>query len=329
MIFITGGAGFVGTRLANNLAASNQGFLIGDLIPSFDFPNQSKIVDIRNADSLRDATRGVDAIVHLAAVHRDDIQPLSLYAETNVAGTENVVSAAEANNINTIVFTSSVACYGFAAPGTDENGAFNPFNEYGRTKAAGEKILKDWQARDSSRRTLIIIRPTVIFGERNRGNVYNLLKQIHSRRFMMIGRGVNVKSMAYVENVAKFLEFSLSLGSGLHIYNYVDKPDMRMHELVSLVNASFGRKESVGFVLPYWAGLAIGTLFDFAAKLLNRKFSISKIRVKKFCSSSEFNTSVELTGFKRAVDIRDALKRTIDFEFNSGGNRPERVFETE
>ena len=55
---------------------------------------------------------------------------------------------------------------------------------------------------------MTIIRPTVIFGEKNRGNVYNLLKQIASGKFLMIGKGQNRKSMAYVGNVVAFIKYS-------------------------------------------------------------------------------------------------------------------------
>ena len=77
-----------------------------------------------------------------------------------------------------IVFTSSVAVYGFAPPDTSEAGDISYFNEYGRTKHIAEKVYADWQAEDPLNRCLVIVRPTVIFGPGNRGNVYNLLRQI-------------------------------------------------------------------------------------------------------------------------------------------------------
>ena len=97
--------------------------------------------------------------------------------------------------INKIVFTSTVAVYGFAKPGTDESGVINPFNEYGQQNLKLKKNLVAifWN------NSLIIVRPTVIFGEGNRGNVFNLLNQIYSGQFLMVGNGRNKKSMAYVE----------------------------------------------------------------------------------------------------------------------------------
>ena len=49
-----------------------------------------------------------------------------------------------------------------------EEGAINPFNEYGRTKALAEDVYREWRAKDPDSRSLIIVRPTVVFGEGNR-----------------------------------------------------------------------------------------------------------------------------------------------------------------
>ena len=53
------------------------------------------------------------------------------------------------------------------------------------------------------------MRPTVIFGEGNRGNVYNLLNQIANGKFMMIGSGDNQKSMSYIGNIIAFIKFMI------------------------------------------------------------------------------------------------------------------------
>lgn len=89
---------------------------------------------------------------------------------------------------------------------------------------------------------MTIIRPTVIFGERNRGNVYNLLKQIAGGKFAMVGPGTNYKSMAYVGNIVEFIKFKLkNVTAGYEVYNYVDKPDLNMNQLVAEVEQSLGK----------------------------------------------------------------------------------------
>jgi len=251
----------------------------------------------------------------LAAEHRDDVSPVSLYQDVNVTGAVNVCNAARKKNVNTIVFTSSVAVYGFAHIGTSELGKIAPFNEYGRTKYEAEQVYKAWQAESPTERTLVIVRPTVVFGEGNRGNVFNLLKQIASGKFVMVGAGQNRKSMAYVENVAAFLEHALTFTPGLHMYNYIDKPDFTMNALVSNVNQLLGMSSRIKIRLPYLLGLMIGNGFDLVAKITGRKFPISAIRVKKFCANSVYESSIAETDFVPPVPLMEAIKRTVMYEF--------------
>ncbi len=129
---------------------------------------------------------------------------------------------------------------GFHPQPVDEEGPFLPFNSYGETKLKAEDIYQTW-AREDSSRTLVIIRPTVVFGEGNRGNVYNLLHQVATGKFMMVGSGTNRKSMAYVGNLVDFLIHTLLLGPGIHIFNYVDGPDMNMNTLIDHVTHCLGR----------------------------------------------------------------------------------------
>ena len=173
-ILVIGGSGFIGSRLCVQLNNSGHNFSIVDKVVSSLFQSRSIIADIRSSLKLA-LPFTPTAIINLAAEHRDDVRPLSLYDEVNVGGARNVCELARINSINTIVFTSSVAVYGFAPIGTNEYGKIDPFNEYGRTKWEAEKIYRDWQSEDPPNRRLVIIRPTVVFGERNRGNVFNLL----------------------------------------------------------------------------------------------------------------------------------------------------------
>jgi GlcNAc-P-P-Und epimerase len=314
MISVIGGSGFIGSRLCKRLFDNNIDFQIVDKIEGKTFPKLTSLADVIYFDKLLSVVNG-EIIVNLAAEHRDDVSPKSLYDEVNVDGARRVCEVAEAKGIQKIIFTSSVAVYGFAPVGTDELGSINYFNEYGRTKYEAELVYKEWQAKDAENRTLVIVRPTVVFGEQNRGNVFNLFKQIASGKFIMIGKGENAKSMAYVENVAAFIEFSLSFKPGVHIYNYVDKPDFNMNTLVGHVNQALGKSNKIRFRLPYALGFGIGLGFDLLARLSGKKFAFSSIRVKKFCSATSFATSIEKTGFIPPVKLEEGIHKTITFEF--------------
>jgi nucleoside-diphosphate-sugar epimerase len=322
--FIIGGAGFVGNRLVSCLNSNNKNFFVGDIN---DCSREIIKLDIEDPASL-DQIAGSNCIVNLAAVHRDDIRPLSRYNDVNVHGSVNVCNAARKHGINKIIFTSSVAIYGFAPANTDESGEPNYFNDYGRTKYLAEQVYKEWQAEDPKNRALIIVRPTVIFGEGNRGNVFNLLRQIASGWFVMFGNGKNRKSMAYVDNVASFLEYSLSFKPGLHIYNYIDKPDFDMNTLICQTRKMLFGKNNVGLRLPAFFGVAIGYFADAVAKVIGRTLPVSSIRVKKFMRTTQFTSSVSETGFVPPVSLEKGLARTLCYEFLED-NSDKRTFETE
>ena len=312
-ITVIGGSGFVGTNLCRQLALKQQDFEIIDLKMSNQFPEKCKIADVRDAETLRNTITG-DVVVNLAAVHRDDVRDKSEYQRTNVDGAENIALVCEEKGIDKIVFTSTVAVYGFAEPGTDESGAINPFNEYGRTKFEAEEKLRKWQSKGDN--SLIIVRPTVIFGEGNRGNVFNLLNQIASGKFLMVGKGENKKSMAYIGNVVAFLETCVATEQKCGVYNYVDTPDLTMNELVSQVRAKLKVKTGVGPRLPYWLGIILGFTADLVAKISGRNLPVSSIRVQKFASSTEFKSSkVSLDDFTPPFTLKEGLQRTLHNEF--------------
>jgi len=313
-ICIIGGSGFIGTVLSKKFI-NKIDFSIIDKIESNQYSNLTQIADVRNMESLRKVIPDSSIIINLAAEHRDDVKPISLYGEVNVNGAKNICIVAREKNVKKIIFTSTVAVYGFGPIGTDENGKINPFNEYGKTKYKAEQIYKLWQEEDPDERTLVIIRPTVVFGENNRGNVYNLFHQIISGKFIMVGNGYNKKSMAYVENVVAFIKHSLIFKPGIHIYNYVDKPDFTMNSLISLVRGIMGFQKKNIVKIPYIIGFFIGKLFDLLTLISGKKFTISSIRIKKFCANSVYNTAIDNSGFKAPITIKDALEKTIIYEF--------------
>ncbi len=315
-VCVIGGSGFIGTTLCGLLSDdANLSFVIVDKQLSESFPSNCSLADVRSTEALSAAIHEDSIIINLAAEHRDNVSPVSLYDDVNVTGAINICEIARQKRVQKIIFTSTVAVYGFAPIGTDESGQIAPFNDYGRTKAEAEAVFKAWQSEDAASRCLVIVRPTVVFGKRNRGNVYNLLRQVGSGFFVMIGDGRNRKSMAYVENVVAFLRFSMAFAPGIHIYNYVDKPDFDMNKLIKLVRGMFGKRESVGMHLPFAVGYAIGKCFDAASRLTGLNYKISAIRVKKFCANSVYSTAVNQTGFVVPVPMETALQQTIRYEF--------------
>lgn len=314
---IIGGSGFIGTRLCRLVESDAQyDFDILDKVPSEAYRTHYNEVNVLDLEKMTDCLKGADIVINLAAEHKDDVSPTSLYYDVNVEGARNVCKAAETNGINKIIFTSSVAVYGLNKPNPDEEFTTDPFNHYGKSKLEAEEVFIEWQKREPKERTLVIVRPTVVFGENNRGNVYNLLKQIASGKFLRIGKGENMKSMAYVGNVVSFLNYCIGeVPQGIHIYNYVDKPDLTVKELISICEDSLSKKIPK-IAIPYGLGMLAGFGFDVISKLTGRSLPISRVRIQKFCATTQFDaTKTHTSGFKAPYTLQQGLDATLKHEF--------------
>lgn len=313
---IVGGSGFIGTRLTKALRKFGYDVVVIDVRDVSSTEHLFRSANVCDVESIRRALEGTDVVFNLAAEHRDDIRPISRYEEVNVSGAVNICQACRDLGIKRIVFTSSVAVYGSSAPDTCESSATAPADAYGRSKLLAEHVYRDWQAESPSNRSLVTVRPTVVFGEGNRGNVYELIRQIATGNFVMVGSGANRKSMAYVGNLAAFLTFVLKLDQGIHVFNYADKPDYSMRQLVDAVAQAMERRVprvQVPFVAAYTGGL----LCDLVSAITGRKLPISAIRVKKFLSTTTYSIQrADATGFRPPFTLDEALLRTISHETN-------------
>ena len=327
MISIIGGSGFVGTRLISSL--ENSAFFNYDKNKSVLFNSSTIKCDIIDKISFQ-LNKETSGVVLLAAEHRDDVSPTSLYYDVNVTGTKNVLDKMDKVGVKHLIFTSSVAIYGLDKENPDENHPEDPFNHYGKSKWEAEQVIKEWYDKDPECKSITIIRPTVIFGEKNRGNVYNLLRQIASGKFLMIGKGQNKKSMAYVGNVVAFIKHRLELAEeGYHVFNYVDKPDLTMTSLLGVIEKSLNKKIP-SIRIPVWLGFLGGYGFDFLAFITRKKLAVSSVRVKKFVATTQFDASkVHSSGFKAPFTLEEGLDRTLNYEFVQVRSDDDEVFYTE
>jgi len=144
-VLVTGGAGFIGRRLARFLAKEGHEVTVLDLLPFEDAQITSLIGDIRvKADVARAIQPGLDAIFHLAAftsVVGSIEDPAAAYA-TNVDGTINLLEAARAAGVKSFQLASSGSVAGNVGDEViTERSPLRPLSPYGATKAAGEMLL--------------------------------------------------------------------------------------------------------------------------------------------------------------------------------------------
>jgi nucleoside-diphosphate-sugar epimerase len=146
---------------------------------------------------------------------------------------------------------------------------------------------------------------------------------------MMVGKGTNRKSMAYIKNIAAFIAFQLGDKTpGYRVFNYVDTPDLNMNQLVEHVEETL-EKKNPPIRLPYWLGMLGGYGFDMIGKITGKKFSISSVRVKKFCATTQFDAKkAHACGFTAPYSLIQGLQNTLANEFQNPKNDGV-IFQTE
>ena len=134
--------------------------------------------------------------------------------------------------------------------------------------------------------------------------------------------------MAYIGNIVSLLYYMIEHARGYNVYNYIDKPDLSMNELLNVVGKSLGQNSST-IQIPYFLGMFGGYCFDVLGKITGKKLPISSVRVKKFCATTQFDaTKVLASGFKPPYTLSEGLDRTIQFEFVNE-RKDDLVFESE
>lgn len=242
-ILVTGGAGFIGGHMRRSLLENDHEVRTFDVSSNGTAPGVEHVVgDLLDRDSLARAAQDADTIVHLAAKHRFFGVTTDEFRRVNVDGTRNLLEVATRASVQRLVFYSSVAVYGDQAVQTSEDTPCRPTTPYGETKLAAERLVWQW-ASESPERHALIIRPTVVFGPGNKGNIYRLIRQIDRGWFVPVGPGTNIKSIAYVENLVRATIFLMSRPSrGVETFNYADEPHLTFREIGELIHRHLRRR---------------------------------------------------------------------------------------
>ncbi len=312
-ICITGGSGFIASHFIAALPQCEINIL--DVVPP-KFTSHARYFkgDIRNLNDILPAMEGCDTIIHLAAMHHDFGIPDEAYFDTNVNGAKVIIEAAKLLNVNSIINFSSVAVYGNKGnPGpTDETTDPAPTNPYGFSKLEAEQLFTNWQEATPENK-LIIVRSTVVFGANNLANVLNLIKAIDSGIYIQVGKGANIKSLAYVENIVAASIYAFELNkSGKLLFNYVDGPQLSSKSIAAMQAKMLGKK--IPITLPMWFVLILAMPFDWLIWLTKKNLPISSKRVKKLSTQTFHNAElIKNLGFKAPYSIEYGMQQMINW----------------
>lgn len=311
-ILLTGGSGFIGSHLI--AACPGIHYLLLDIASPENLPAGCKFIkaDVRDHQAMAAVFEAnqFDSIIHLAAAHKDFGIDQEEYFSVNEGGTEVVCQLATEFGVKKMVFFSSVAVYGDSNEPTNDQSIPNPTSNYGASKLAAEKLVIDWQ-RESPENTAIIIRPALVYGEGNVANMFRLIDQINKGLYFNVGKGDNIKSIAYVKNLvdATFYLYE-HLPAGLHFYNYADEPHLKTSELGLTIAAELGKSKPKSF--PLIALLLLAKPFDIISSITGKDLPISSVRVRKYASRTH-HMAQELfaKGFKPKYTTQEGLSRMV------------------
>jgi nucleoside-diphosphate-sugar epimerase len=236
-VLVVGGAGYIGSLLVERLLEKGyhvrvlDSLLYGDepLRPVRSHPDFELIVgDCRNIQDVVRAVRGVESIIHLAAIVGDPAcdQDRGPALETNYAATRMLIEIAKGHGVSRLVFASSCSVYGATDVEMDENAAVLPISLYGQTKVDSERALLEAR---SDRFHPIILRFATVFGLGYRPRfdlVVNLLTaKAHQEGVITIYNGQQWRPFIHVrdlvEATVRVLEAPVRLVGG-EVFNVGD-----------------------------------------------------------------------------------------------------------
>ena len=319
---IFGGSGFIGTHLIHMLKA--EVVKPDDKIYDLDIvmPGEEGVVpgivekndgveyirlDVRNPIEFDFEPTGEDIIFNLAAVHRTPGHPAHDYFETNIRGAENVTTFAERYGINKILFTSSIAPYGAAEELKEETTLPTPNTPYGISKLVAENIHEKWQYGDKDHRELTIVRPGIVYGKGEHGNMTRLYWGQRKRYFFYTGRKDTIKASIYVKELVQFFKYRMIDNDfvGSDVYNCTFEPAYNIQQICETMQKATGMKRHI-LLIP------VGLLMT-AAKILGpiggKKVGIHPDRVKKLMVSTNIcGKKIASSGYKFHYTLEESFR---------------------
>lgn len=307
---VFGGHGFIGSHLVKTLAASGDYVRVvsADIAaePRFRTPGVDYVICDVCKPIPADFVPGVSEIYNFAAVHTTPGHEDWQYFWTNVLGATNVCDFARANDVDAIVFTSSISVYGPSEAELTEESQLEPESAYGRSKFCAERIHHQWRNEFPDRRRLIVARPSVVFGFQERGNFTRLAALLKRGRFVYPGRTDTIKACVYVKDVVESLRYFLDQSIPTITYNVAYTERYTTKDIC----AAFVRVTGYNpprHVIPIWVMLLGGLVFEIIGNL-GFQTSINRARVLKlFRSTNIVPKRLDESGYARAYTLDAAI----------------------
>ena len=272
-VLLTGGAGFIGSHLAEALLRNHMALSIVDNLDEFYSPAWKKAnlesikkfgsfeffdADICDAERMREivASAGPDVLIHLAARAgvRPSIEQPRLYERVNVAGTVNLLDLCREFHISRMIFGSSSSVYGACtrAPFSEGQSDLRPISPYAATKLAGESFCYTYA--HLYRLPVVALRFFTVYGPRQRPDlaIHKFVARIEAGKPLPIfGDGETGRDYTYVDDIVSGIlgaldyDFSSTSGVPFEIFNLGNSHPVKLAELVCMLERATGKKALV------------------------------------------------------------------------------------
>ncbi len=318
-VCVTGGTGFLGAALVKNLLAKGVSVrvLARPSVRADELESQGAQVirgEVGDSDCIARSVEGADVVYHLAA-KVDTPGSKADFLQTNVAGTERVLTASLQQGVGRVVYASSLAVYGPVASGEriDEN---TPCDESPQLRDfyAESKIAADQLANSFARKTglpLTIVRPGIVYGPGRPLPVALLGFTLGGTNFVF-GKPNHRIPLNYIENLVDAMQAAArSGGAQLQQFNVVDDDELTLakyHEAKTAVD------KTVTHFFPGWPVRLAGPFAEIAVRMLPAAGSVrfSKHQLTRALQDRWYDTHRirEETGWSSKVPLNEALSRS-------------------
>ncbi|MFQ5889864.1 MAG: NAD-dependent epimerase/dehydratase family protein [Gemmatimonadota bacterium] len=324
-ILITGGTGFIGSRLA--LRCQTDGHTVrvfGQENTDAESLNRQLLEErgvevvvgsVTQRDAVTEAVQDADIVFHLAATQHEMNVPDEKFWHVNVDGTQRMVDASAQAAVRRFVHGSTIGVYGWL-PGTiDESSPCAPDNIYGTTKLEGEKrALSFRKALD-----VVVIRIPETYGPGDR-RLLKLFRAINRGTFFLIGKGENVHHPIFVDDLIDgLLEAAASDDAVGEVLLLAGKDPVTTAGMVAAIAAALGRRPP-RLRAPLAPFLAAATVLELTLRPLGVQPPLHRRRLDFFRKSFTLSAkkAERLLGFSPVVSFEEGARRTAAWYRETG-----------
>lgn len=268
-------------------------------------------LDVRSHADYSELPQHCDLIANFAAIHREPGHAAREYFETNINGASLVCNYADTAKCSRLLFTSSISPYGPSEEPITEESLTCPATPYGSSKLIAEHIHKTWCAKSPNKK-LIIVRPGVLFGAGEGGNVGRMIQAIQRGFFFFCGNHDVIKAGGYIKELVNTMTWALEKiekqSDSIFLYNFTMNPPATFQNFAQAIQETLKNKKTIRNI-PYPAMQLAGIMLSFIFKPLGMANAFSPARLKKLIQP---NHVLPNTLIKHGYDFKYSLKEALD-----------------